>query len=69
MNETAMPPYVMFKVTVLPSYKVKISLVDKRHNDELDCKVHQLDLETWHYQSMKQIIDEYKNALADANVI
>lgn len=63
-----LPKFVMLEVTDLGDNKIQISLVDKKHNDVLDCDTAYI----WHNASWidwtKFHCDQFKNSLKGAGV-
>lgn len=55
-----LPKYVMLEMTELDS-KFKVSLVDKKHEEELDCEIHEWRRD---YSYLQNIIEAYKKKLS-----
>lgn len=65
-----LPWFVMLEVARVAPDSFKISLVDKRHKDEIDCKICELPpLPERDYSYLRTAIIDYKEALLAANVI
>jgi len=65
-----LPWFVMLEVTRVAPDSFKISLIDKKHGDELDCEICELPpLPERDYSHVRAAIVDYKDALLVANVI
>jgi len=65
-----LPYFIMLEVTRLNQDSFKISLVDKKHTDELDCEIYNLPpIPERDYSCLRAAVLDYKDALLFTNVI
>ena len=66
MRDYPLPPFIMLEIRKVDFNKnIQVLLVDKKHNEVLDCKNSQFNIET----GIQCFIEEFKQSLYDNGVI